>query len=892
MALTGKGLTNLKYSLHGFSSYSSSYVPDNILVDRPSDQSSRWSSGNNASPQFLTLKLERLAIVKTVTFGKFEKSHVCNLKKFKIYGGVEEENLMELLEGGLKNDNEYETFLLKHTIEGNLFPCRFLKVVPLLPHGNSFNYSIWYVVLKGVATWEVVDPSHKWLTKHREKEAVRLCLKHLRQHNYSEAFETLQKKTRVSLEDPLLTILHKTLVEVGDYEEAENCVRRDCENGLFKGYLNSQECKPVWKFINPPLDGGIQLRPGMRGGHQMCVDVMTETIYLYGGWDGTQDLADFWSFHIPTQKWTLISGNAAEDGGPTARSCHKMTLDQERRQIFMLGRYIDSSTRTLQNTKSDFYLYDLNSARWTLITDDTSGMGGPKLIFDHQQVLDTAKRVLYVFGGRVLTCSNVSGSAGSLSPVSQTSLDNAAEFVTPYSNVGVSSTSTSQWTTTTTTMAAAATFPSATGMSSPRTSSNASSSARADHLFSGLYSYDVSTNTWTLLREDAGTAAAAASSGSGGDGELRSRIGHSMLFHPGLRKLFIFAGQRGKEYINDFLTYDVDADRVQVITSESGPIKRMDGQVERLSSATGSPAVAGEGVGNEEFALKEDNLGSTPLGGVVGGAGSRSASASLSSSGVRSAHLPAAGFTQRATIDPDLDEIHVLSGLSKDKDKREENVRNSFWIYSIPTNRWTCVYKNENLSPQYWDKMHDKEPVPRFAHQLVYDHVSRVHYLFGGNPGKQNLQKMRLDDFWSLQLTKVNRDQILNKCVYLIRKYHFLEMVNKSPLEATAFLQTKVSAVVNHESEEERQQFHLLASRLFAPSSPSRDRDGSAAAASSSFSVSTSTESRNRDSTSAETPSDVDEDWRHRMELFDLLVAYYPEYMTQPKQNLVDLVAL
>ena len=49
--------------------------------------------------------------------------------------------------------------------------------------------------------------------------------------------------------------------------------------------------------------------------------------------------------------------------------------------------------------------------------------------------------------------------------------------------------------------------------------------------------------------------------------------------------------------------------------------------------------------------------------------------------------------------------------------------------------------------------------------------------------------------------------------VYLIRKYHFLEMVNKSPLEATAFLQTKVSAVVNHESEEERQQFHLLASR-------------------------------------------------------------------------------
>jgi hypothetical protein len=46
------------------------------------------------------------------------------------------------------------------------------------------------------------------------------------------------------------------------------------------------------------------------------------------------------------------------------------------------------------------------------------------------------------------------------------------------------------------------------------------------------------------------------------------------------------------------------------------------------------------------------------------------------------------GFTQRATIDPELNEIHVLSGLSKDKDKREENVRNSFWIYDIARNNW------------------------------------------------------------------------------------------------------------------------------------------------------------------------------------------------------------
>ena len=41
---------------------------------------------------------------------------------------------------------------------------------------------------------------------------MRLCLKHLRQHDYPEAFDALQKKARVQLEHPLLTQLHSLLV--------------------------------------------------------------------------------------------------------------------------------------------------------------------------------------------------------------------------------------------------------------------------------------------------------------------------------------------------------------------------------------------------------------------------------------------------------------------------------------------------------------------------------------------------------------------------------------------------------------------------------------------------------------------------------------------------------
>ena len=43
------------------------------------------------------------------------------------------------------------------------------------------------------------------------------------------------------------------------------------------------------------------------------------TIYLFGGWDGKQDLADFWAYDIATNKWTLISANTEKDGGPPSR---------------------------------------------------------------------------------------------------------------------------------------------------------------------------------------------------------------------------------------------------------------------------------------------------------------------------------------------------------------------------------------------------------------------------------------------------------------------------------------------------------------------------------------------------------------------------------------------
>ncbi|KAG0348961.1 Muskelin 1, intracellular mediator containing kelch motif, partial [Podila minutissima] len=87
----------LDYDVHSCSSYSALYLPENIKVNNPQDQSSRWSSGSNNQMQYIMIKLKTMAIAHTITFGKYHKLHVCNLKEFKVFGGLTSSNMTELL---------------------------------------------------------------------------------------------------------------------------------------------------------------------------------------------------------------------------------------------------------------------------------------------------------------------------------------------------------------------------------------------------------------------------------------------------------------------------------------------------------------------------------------------------------------------------------------------------------------------------------------------------------------------------------------------------------------------------------------------------------------------------------------------------------------------------
>ncbi|XP_028163273.1 muskelin isoform X2 [Ostrinia furnacalis] len=710
----------LCYTIHKYSSYTPNYVPENIMVNNPSDQLSKWFTDCTTPYQYIMLKLESPSIVETIQFGKYLKTQVSDLKKFQIFGGTDENNLSLLLTAGLKKDSSPETFRLRHkTTEGSYLPVSYIKIVPLQSWGPAYNFSIWYVELQGNNQEQLINSAMETINLRKEEEAVRMILKHLRRRRYRDAFEALSRESGVQLEGPLQARLWNALVENGDYKLAEEILEEAVQEGEFDWYVSWQPYKPVWRLMSacsagvearlccepapppppgrtadllcadrepqeagaggPACDAAYECvtacnaaaccRPGPRGGHQLVVDATTGTLYLFGGWNGTEDLDDLWAFDTNTERWSLLCEHSARAGGPSPRSCHKMALDPLRRRLYTVGRYLDNAQRIPSEMNSDLYMYDITAGEWQLLCRDTAAAGGPRLVFDHQMCIDPDAQTIYVFGGRVLPA-------------------NTEESASP--------------------------------------------------VYSGLYAYYIAANTWQALLADHTDGAVPAP---------LPRVSHSMLFHPGQGRLYMFAGQRNKEHLVDLWWWDVRTHRRECVCS--------------------APPRA----------------------------------------------PPAAGFTQRATIDPDTDEIFVLSGMSKEKDKR---VYNTLWVFSLRRRAWACVYRSDAVAPG--------QPRPRFAHQLVYDPVKKIHYLFGGNPGNHSCPRLRLDDLWSLQLTRPTAGAVWAGARAALREARYRELA-ASPQAATLalqYLRTELRDALDHSDPEQVARFQKLATVLFAPPEPSR----------------------------------------------------------------------
>ena len=72
--------------------------------------------------------------------------------------------------------------------------------------------------------------------------------------NQKEAYESLEKKTRIQLEHPLLTELHNILVKTGDYRATEDLVLKSLRDDHFSGWLSQQRLRPEWSPLILPDD--------------------------------------------------------------------------------------------------------------------------------------------------------------------------------------------------------------------------------------------------------------------------------------------------------------------------------------------------------------------------------------------------------------------------------------------------------------------------------------------------------------------------------------------------------------------------------------------------------------------------------------------------------------
>lgn len=88
--------------------------------------------------------------------------------------------------------------------------------------------------------------------QYKEKEAMRICLKFLRQNRHYEVFNELLRSSSIQLEDPMITEFHDQLVINGNFKRCEEILDLSFDRNLFAEFISHSKYTPFWRKINPP----------------------------------------------------------------------------------------------------------------------------------------------------------------------------------------------------------------------------------------------------------------------------------------------------------------------------------------------------------------------------------------------------------------------------------------------------------------------------------------------------------------------------------------------------------------------------------------------------------------------------------------------------------------
>ena len=163
---------------------------------------------------------------------------------------------------------------------------------------------------------------------------------------------------------------------------------------LFGGWDEDDDFNDLWAFdVSSRL--WMELRPAgeepsARSEAAMAYDPVGKKLYLFGGWDGEEelDLGDTWVYDPAEDTWTDLDP-AGET--PIPRNAHSLIYDPQGERLVLFG---GSDQRGLEY--NDVWVYDPAENVWTEL--DPAGDAPPRRGW-HGAAYDSENRRMVIFGG-------------------------------------------------------------------------------------------------------------------------------------------------------------------------------------------------------------------------------------------------------------------------------------------------------------------------------------------------------------------------------------------------------------------------------------------------------------------------------------------------------------
>ena len=758
---------DIKYTVDSWSSYIGIFHPNNIVKDiSDSDQFSKWSVDSKSKSEYVILKLERTSIVQLITFGKYNDP--TSLKEFKIYSGMDKNQMIEILHSTLRKEHEYETVSVNYKLNNKSIPSNYLKIVPIKPHNIKFNISVWFVHVRGITDEKVVENCVSEYSSMCQLQGKKMWLKLTRELPLDNIDMRELNEFISHFENRNITSLYNNIIK-GDYESVIECINQLKKENMLCSDRDDQ-CKLEYKkedflykemknLLNG-LENDIKIHMLSKKEENAKSDSMS---LIERGLNHSESLLpdnniDDFDRDIYIEENFFIDINTIakplptdNEAYPSPRGGHSMVLDNNSNRLYLLGGWDG------EKNLDDFWCFDINLSKWILISMNCQEQGGPAPLSCHRMVYDNTTNVIYLFGRYVasldegmncldvLYCYNTAanrwidvkvgdqivdgvvmrGHGPGIVYDHQMVIDERNHIIYLYGGLSFSLDNT-------------------------------------EKTFLGLWKLDLTTLCWTnLLNENSNTKFGLS---------LKGRAGHSMIYNEKRNQIIIIGGGQYKKKFSlsffDIMIYEID----------TGMLKEISHDYTKIPNSPGFNFSMGVSYNSQKEQI------------YFFGGGQKG---------------------EKETISNNFYIFDMKSNSFTKINNKNGRINDSIINYDILNSYDNVNYLqkgniNFNSENEY-DSLN--EPVQRHSACMVYSTKLNRGYIFGGNPNIKTSNSLKVNDFWSFQIKDTTSDVIERKIKFKVYCAYYEELCIQNKFDkATEVFTEKINKYKEELTEEKKKE--------------------------------------------------------------------------------------